>query len=151
MVGAWDDVKNIVNRMSSQDSPIVMARLLLAMRTGDTAAVSAALSLARSVLGAPITAAGIKGYRRSYDAVLDLHLTHELEVIHMATSSLPSSPQNHKRREVLQELSQILSARLDATLPTFRSREPVLSMRRTAFALSYVSRFLVDVLFIILV
>lgn len=136
MVGAWDDVENIINRMSAQDSPIVMARLLLAMRTGDTAAVSAALSLARSVLGAPITAAGIKGYRRSYDAVLDLHLTHELEVIHSATSILPSSPQNHKRREVLQELSQILSARLDATLPTFRSREPVLSMRRTAFALS---------------
>ncbi|KAJ6615603.1 hypothetical protein B0H10DRAFT_2220252 [Mycena sp. CBHHK59/15] len=119
MVGAWDDVQDLVHRTTAQTSSIVMARILLAMRSKDTDAITDTLSVARSVLGTPITAAGAQGYRRSYEAVLDLHLTHELEIIYKALASLPTGSQ----------------ARLDSTLPTFRTREPVLSMRRTAFAL----------------
>ncbi|KDR84098.1 hypothetical protein GALMADRAFT_219929 [Galerina marginata CBS 339.88] len=139
MVGAWDDVQRLAARMDINTSSIVMARVLLAMRAGEQTAISEALSQARSVLGAPITAAGVKGYRRSYEAVLDLHMTHELELIYQAASSIQSGSQDsirHDRRRTLAELSQTLSARLDITLPTFRSREPLLSMRRTAFTLS---------------
>ena len=139
MVGAWDDVQKLVDRVDAQTSSMVMARLLLAMRSGEATAISESMSIARSVLGAPITAAGVKGYRRSYEAVLDLHLTHELELIHQVTSTLPAGSQGNtpqERRLAISELSRTLSARLNATLPTFRSREPVLSMRRTAFALS---------------
>jgi hypothetical protein len=140
MVGAWADVQILVDRTNAQTSSIVMARLLLAMRAGDPPTIAKSLSVARNVLGIPITAAGVKGYRRSYDAVLDLHLTHELEMIHNTTTSLPASSQGNliKRREMLLDLSRTLTARLDATLPTFRIREPVLSMRRTAFALTWV-------------
>ncbi|KAF8165694.1 hypothetical protein B0H34DRAFT_690087 [Crassisporium funariophilum] len=134
MVGAWEDVQRLVERVSSQTSSLVIARLLLAMRTEDVDAISQTMSAARSVLGAPITAAGVKGYRRSYEAVMDLHLTHELELIHDATRHLP--PRTQERRRAMSELSRTLSLRLDATLPTFRSREPVLSMRRTAFTIS---------------
>jgi serine/threonine-protein kinase ATR len=139
MVGAWDDVQTLVERVDTQTSSMVIARLLLAMRSGEANIISESMSVARSVLGAPITAAGVKGYRRSYEAVLNLHLTHELELIHQVTSTLPVGSQVHKqhgRRLAISELSRTLSARLNATLPTFRSREPVLSMRRTAFALS---------------
>lgn len=132
MVGAWDDVRDLVAQTASQSPPIVMARLLLAMRTGEKSAITDSLSAARYTLGSPITAAGEKGYRRSYDAVLHLHLTHELELICNATSSGTNS---RHRREALARLSQVLSSRLDATLPTFRTREPILSMRRTAFSL----------------
>ncbi|KAF9462064.1 hypothetical protein BDZ94DRAFT_1283268 [Collybia nuda] len=143
MVGAWDDVQRIVNRTKSQTSHIVVARLLLAMRANNNSAIAEELSIARSILGAPITAGGVKGYRRSYEAVLDLHLTHELEVIHNAITSLPPSSQSNsqqRRRQALTELSYTLSARFNATLPTFRTREPLLSMRRTAFSLSEVPR-----------
>jgi len=138
MVGAWDDVQSMVERTNAQTSPIVIARLLLAMRAGDQMKISQALSLARMVLGAPITAAGGKGYRRSYDAALDLHVTHELEMIHTAINDLPTDSQEstQQRRQLLARLSRTLSARLDSTLPTFRTREPVLSMRRSAFAMS---------------
>jgi len=134
MVGAWSDVQNLVDQTMAQTAPIVMARLLLAMRTGDPAAIAQSASTARSVLGAPITASGAKGYRRSYDAVLNLHLTHELELIYNAISTLPPGSQAPIRHDVLVDLSKTLSARLNVTLPTFRAREPVLSMRRTAFA-----------------
>ncbi|KAJ7098650.1 hypothetical protein B0H15DRAFT_771712 [Mycena belliarum] len=137
MVGAWKDVQDLVDRTPAQTSAIVMARVLLAMRSKDAAAINSSLSVARSVLGTPITAAGAKGYRRSYEAVLDLHLTHELELIYNALTSLPTGSQGHSqlRQRTVAQLNTSLFARLDATLPTFRTREPVLSMRRTAFAL----------------
>lgn len=141
MVGAWDDVRDLIECTTTQPSSIVMARLLLAMRTGDSTSIANSLSAARSVLGAPITAAGVKGYRRSYEAVLDLHMTHELEIIHNSMTGLPTESQSssqHRRRQVLARMVQTLSARLDSTLPTFRTREPILSMRRAAFALTCV-------------
>lgn len=139
MVGAWDDVQNLVERVNSQNSALVMARVLLAMREGDPNIIADTLSQARLVLGAPITAAGVGGYRRSYDAVLGLHLMCELELIYQATCTLPQGSQESNRQErnrAIIELSKTLAQRLDFTLPTFRIREPVLSMRRTAFALA---------------
>lgn len=138
MVGAWDDVQTLVERNCTQTTPLVIARLLLAMRVGDSTKIDESLSTARAVLGAPITAAGGKGYRRSYEAVLDLHLMHELVIIHKAIASLPTESQGSAQRgkQILNQLSSTLSARLESTLPTFRIREPVLSMRRSAFSLS---------------
>ena len=139
MVGAWSDVYKLVEAVDTQTASVVIARVLLAMREGNSEVIETMLSQARLVLGSPITAAGVGGYRRSYEAALDLHLTHELEMIYKATCTLPQDSQEstrQERRRAIAELSRNLSRRLDLTLPTFRSREPVLSMRRTAFALS---------------
>ncbi len=139
MVGAWDDVQQLTQKIKTETSPMVTGRVLLAMRTGDSKAVSDSLSHARSILGAPITAAGVTGYRRAYQSVLDLHLLHELQLIYQTTSSLHAGSQDgirQERRKTITELSNTLSARLNTTLPTFRIREPLLSMRRTAFTLS---------------
>jgi len=140
MVGDWTDVQRLVDRVESNSSPMVIAKVLLAMRTGEHNSIHDALSKARSVLGSPITAAGVKGYRRSYDAVLNLHMTHELELIYQTTSALNPTSQDTSRgqahSQTLSDLSQEFATRLNITLPTFRSREPLLSMRRTAFILS---------------
>lgn len=135
MVGAWEDVQNIVDSTDVATAQIAIARLLLALRSRDSTAITIALDGARMVLGGPIAAAGVNNYRRSYEAMLDLHLTHELETIYNAISSL--SQQSTGINSALMRLSEILSSRLDSTLPTFRTRESVLSMRRTAFALMY--------------
>ncbi|KAF9567437.1 hypothetical protein CPC08DRAFT_22231 [Agrocybe pediades] len=139
MVGDWADVQKLVDRVESDTPPMVIARVLLAMRTGDNERIQDALSHARSVLGSPITAAGIKGYRRSYEAVLNLHMTHELELIHQITSTFnPDSQytQSQGRLRTMADLSKEFADRLNITYPTFRTREPLLSMRRTAFILS---------------
>jgi len=143
MVGAWDDVEKLVEQTKAQSASVAMARLLLAMRSGQTSAIADTLSAARSILGLPITASGAKGYRRSYDAVLDLHLTHELEIIHDAMTRFPTSSQGtcqKMRRKILSDMSTALASRLESSLPTLRTREPILSMRRTAFALRLVER-----------
>ena len=141
MVGAWNDVESLVGQTNVQTAPVAMARLLLAIRSGNASTIADTLSVARSVLGLPVTASGAKGYRRSYDAVLDLHLTHELEIIHDAMTKFPTSSQGNgqqMRRDILNEMSRSLSSRLESSLPTLRTREPILSMRRTAFALRLV-------------
>ncbi|KAF8138751.1 hypothetical protein EV363DRAFT_1394182 [Boletus edulis] len=102
--------------------------------TGNANDMTSALSNARAVLGAPITAAGANGYRQSYDALLDLHMLHEMELIYDAVST--TAPRSQSRREKMNSLGASLAARFDATLPNFRVRQAVLSMRRTALALS---------------
>lgn len=136
MMGAWDDLQQITANNELTSPYIMKARVLLAMRAGDANDVASALSNARAVLGAPITAAGAKGYRQSYDALLDLHMIHEMELVYDAISA--TVPRSQARREAMKSLGTSLAARFDATLPNFRVRQAVLSMRRTAFALRLV-------------
>lgn len=139
MVGNWEEVQRLVNNNKAQTASTVLAQVLLAMRAGDSEEISSALSVARQVLGGPIIAAGPRGYRRSYDAVMDLHVVHELDVIRHATASVETNNADPAATaKILQQLSGRLSTRLDSTLPTFRTREPILSMRRTAFNLRQV-------------
>ncbi|KIY53078.1 hypothetical protein FISHEDRAFT_34031 [Fistulina hepatica ATCC 64428] len=140
MIGAWDDVERLVSRVTTNQTPqIVLARALLAIRSSDPNSISQALSEARSVLGSPIAAAGIKNYRRAYDAVLDLHLTYELELIHekMLKRAQSTSPNG---RKVMDELTNTLLLRFDSMPSAFRIRESVLSTRRTAYSISTAPR-----------
>ncbi|KAH9938115.1 uncharacterized protein B0H18DRAFT_1080892 [Fomitopsis serialis] len=136
MVGNWDEVHQLIHNCEVDASSVLIARVLLALRAGDSVAVSDALSTARTSLGSPIMAAGPRSYRRSYEAVLDLHLVHELETIHKVVST---SLRAGRATDDLGALSSELSSRLNSTLPTFRTQEPILSMRRIAFALTSTS------------
>ncbi|TFK72010.1 hypothetical protein BDN72DRAFT_869695 [Pluteus cervinus] len=142
MMGAWDDVQHIAERSKSDQTPqVVIARVLLAMRDGDDKAIADQISAARVVLGAPISAGGARGYLRSYEAVLDLHIVHELELIFNVTKDLAGfQGSSQRRREVLDKLTRTLDSRLHSVLPTFRMQEPILSIRRTAFGLASASQ-----------
>lgn len=140
MVGDWDKVRALVNQTQDEHSPILLARVLLAMREGDEEMMAAELSHARQVLGAPIAAVDSQGYRRYYEAVLNLHLVHELDLIYREAMVHPlNQGDDHQYR--LERLQHRLSARLESTLPSFRVREPILSIRRTALELRCVHSF----------
>lgn len=128
MVGHWDEVQRLVDHTEAYPSQILIAQVLLAMRSGDPTTIASSLSQARLTLGSAITASGTTGYGRSYDAVLDLHLVHELELINRIVSG-----QANERD--LAQLPSRLAARFESTLPSFRIREPILNMRRTALKL----------------
>ncbi|RDX53828.1 hypothetical protein OH76DRAFT_1342536 [Lentinus brumalis] len=138
MVGHWEEVQNIVSGAEAQSPLALMAQVLLAIRSGNDEAIAAALSTSRRALGTAITASGPTGYRRSYDAVLNLHLLRELETISRVVRNLPNQPEagSQSRDRSFGELLSCLDARFDSTLPSFRIREPILNMRRTAFSLS---------------
>ncbi len=138
MVGKWEEVQQIVTSTSAESSSVLNAKVLLAMRSGDEQSVSSALSEARKSLGAPIIAAGSRGYRRSYEAALDLHLLHELRVMH---DHLNRSLNSSKKRPSLAYLDRLLATRLESIQPSFRFREPIISLRRTALALRWIHCF----------
>lgn len=133
IIGDWNEVDTLAIDSSVPTASMVMARLLLAFRSGDAAAIQDAQREARMTLGSPISAAGAREYRHAYNAVLNLHLVHEVEMIHQAVQTLP--PSARQRNNILSSLAHNLTARLELSLPTFRIREPILSMRRTAFSL----------------
>lgn len=131
MVGNWPVVEALVTRTKLESSPVTLARVLLAMRSRDPQAVSTTLSKARKLLGAPVMAAGPRGYRRAYEATLDLHILHEMGVIY----NTGAQSDDHQLAARLDDLQDRLTTRLESTLPNFRSREPILSVRRTTFSL----------------
>ncbi|EPQ58953.1 hypothetical protein GLOTRDRAFT_70000 [Gloeophyllum trabeum ATCC 11539] len=134
MVGDWEEVRRVVE-VSSEESPhVAVARVLLAMQTDDHSAIATSLAQARMFLGSTVTTSGSKGYQRAYESILDLHKIRELEMIYH-TMSQTRQGTNQQVRNMIGALSTRLSARLDSTLPTFRAREPILSMRRTALGL----------------
>ncbi|KZS97819.1 hypothetical protein SISNIDRAFT_472705 [Sistotremastrum niveocremeum HHB9708] len=133
MVQDWGGVENIVQSFASDAPELVMARVLLSIRAQDSRAIVSTLSAARARLGASIVAGGRSSYRRCYNAVLGLHMIHELEMICVDTDN--DDLQKGNTGQLSPAVSRSLSKRLERTLPTFRTREPILSMRRVAFGL----------------
>jgi serine/threonine-protein kinase ATR len=132
MVGDWRCVQELAQRSTSNSLPeITVARVLLAIRERNPESVSDALSIARAQLGAPIHAAGRNSYRRAYESVLNLHLVRDVELIY-ETAARHSKGENKDSSNLIGILSEVLSRRFEATLPSFRTREPVLSLQRTA-------------------
>ena len=133
MVGDWDKVRLLVEQSQSELSSILLARVLLAMREGDEQTMVTELSHAKQALGSPIAAVDSQGYRRYYESVLNLHMIHELDIIYQEAMANPLSP--HDQQVRIERLQHRLSSRLESTLPSFRVREPILSIRRTALEL----------------
>ena len=139
MVGDWQSVQELAQCATCDPLPeLTLARVLLAMRGGDHDAVTNALSVARAQLGAPIHAAGRNSYRRAYDSVLNLHLVHDVELIYETIVVRCSKGGAKGNSDAVTTLSETLSRRFEATLPSFRTREPVLSLQRTALGLRLV-------------
>jgi len=132
IVGDWQNVQELVDVQIANPPPeLSISRVLLAMREGDSPRIAEALSISRAQLGMPIHAAGSGSYRRAYDSVLNLHLVRDIEIIYESTLA-GSARVNPK---TIRGLSERLSRRLESTQPSFRIREPVLSLQRTALSL----------------
>ncbi|CAE6451648.1 unnamed protein product [Rhizoctonia solani] len=122
-LGDWDAVKRLTSDPQRQSPEMTLGRLLLSAQKDVRQDFDALLANARSVFGGAITANGSTSYRRSYEAVLHLHMAREIESIYQAATA------------TLDNLTSSLDNRFKSLLPTFRIQEPVLSMRRTAFNL----------------
>ncbi|PKI83205.1 non-specific serine/threonine protein kinase [Malassezia vespertilionis] len=125
----WEAVRSLVHQ-SHQVPELAMARALLAMRENSPAAFSLAVHDARMQLGQPLLGPGSVSYTHGYDAMTQLQMLHELEMVFHASQ--------HDASRIALEKS--LEARFSATLPSFRTREPVLSLRRSALQACAASR-----------
>ncbi|BGP12911.1 hypothetical protein JCM10213v2_000828 [Rhodosporidiobolus nylandii] len=127
-VGDWDAVEDALEVTDLEGPEAAFGRVLCAMRDGNDGQIDRAFYDAREQLGGPIVAAGRESYRRVYDSIIHLHVLDELKAIHVSRVDGGSQP--------LRELTTALRDRLNATSPSFRAREPILNLRRTAFRLA---------------
>ncbi|ELU38352.1 phosphatidylinositol 3- and 4-kinase, putative [Rhizoctonia solani AG-1 IA] len=140
--GAWtlgdlEAVKRLTSDGQRQSPEMTLGRLLLSAQKDARKEFDAVLENARNVFGGVITANGSTSYRRSYEAVLHLHMAREIESIYQAGNFLNAAVDNPENnypamaRATLDNLTSSLEKRFKSLLPTFRVQEPVLSMRRT--------------------
>lgn len=128
----WNEVRRSLSKTVSADISTpqhATARVMLAMHDHDDSAFQVSIRDARVLLGKPLIAARRSGYVSVYDTMTQLHMLHELEMI---GESLAVADEN-KQMDV-EDLSKSLASRLESTLPSFRTREPLLSLRRSAFS-----------------
>ncbi|KAG8852841.1 serine/threonine-protein kinase M1 [Serendipita sp. 411] len=130
----WISLEGMVSSSSRASPELSIARILLSLRTrhGDT--IQDALTRARIDFGQPIGSAGPSEYRRTYEASLHLHMVEELSLI-SRTMDVAINNRQHDRTRHLSKLSDTLDARYQSVLPSYRTLEPILNIRRTAFDL----------------
>lgn len=130
ILGDWQEVYSRISKTQAQTAEHSIGRALLAMRGSDDNAFECALTEARREMGGSLIAAGKTSYPSIYDAVLNLHMLHEIELIR----SNVAGKAGRITRANVNDLNKSLTARLNATLPSFRTQEPLLSLRRTALS-----------------
>jgi len=133
----WKTVQDIVENSCAHSPELSIGKLLLALRSRDEKVIEDALSLARSEFGQPIGSGGPHSYRRTYDASVYLHMVEELAMISRDIME-PARPRRSGRERKPSELSKYLNNRYDSVLPSYRTLEPILSIRRTVLDLLYV-------------
>ncbi|ODO06790.1 hypothetical protein I350_04149 [Cryptococcus amylolentus CBS 6273] len=128
IIGDWDTV-----RLVGKDCPPIGKALLALHENQDLKIV---LKQVRSEVGIGITG---KGYNSAQDALLQLHMIHEISMINETKTRIETTPRNANRQAIIQagvrSLNKALEDRFHTTSPAFRTREAILSVRRTAYGL----------------
>lgn len=138
ILGDWAEVETRTQRSQARSSEHSIGRALLAMRQDDADVFAKVLHQARQDLGKPLVAAGKTSYPSVYGSVLHLHMLQELEMIRSYAKAQDGDRVGALTRayvsDTASDLNRSLASRLNATLPSFRTQEPLLSLRRTAIA-----------------
>lgn len=139
IIGDWTAVEDALSIPGIAGPEISLGKVITAIRGQSDEIISAAFYEAREELGSPIVAAGKDSYRRVHDSVIHLHILHELDVIRQSVLRASTGSRNHSSTTVSERsaalLNTSLTARLDSSSPSFRARESILNMRRTAYRL----------------
>ncbi|KAK0560483.1 hypothetical protein OC844_003736 [Tilletia horrida] len=126
-LGEWDDVAEAVEYVEDPLPEHGIGKAFLCMREDDSKGFVAAVQEARDLVGKPIFSAGSGGYPQIVDSVTQLHMLHELEMI----QAIPKSAGQGSGQVI--DLLTSLRSRLQSSAPSFRTREALLSLRRSAF------------------
>lgn len=129
ILGDWQEAQDAIKRQGTDgSSEHAIAKVLLSVAGKSQEPFDEVLKSARHSLGKPILTAGRNSYSQIYESVLHLHMLHEVALIrNLSTKSSRAAGK-------VSELMDVLNTRLNSTLPSFRVREPLLSMRRSAFS-----------------
>ena len=128
ITGDW----SVVESLGTRGPPLGPVLLALHHKMDSTLK----LREARLRIGQTITS---RQYHRAQDAILQLHLLHEIEMIRQSNHAILTykDPINHRvvTQKLALDLINALDERFETTSPLFHVREAILTIRRSAFAL----------------
>ncbi|KAM0793140.1 hypothetical protein ACM66B_000616 [Microbotryomycetes sp. NB124-2] len=128
--GDWSAVERILMLPDIDGPEIAFGRVLKAIVSDDTAQAQQSFVDAREQFGASIVAAGRESYRRVYDDIVSLHMLEDLRSL-----STEKAAMNREDARAFEWLTKFARPRFEATSPSFRTREPILNVQRTALRL----------------
>ncbi|KAI8929063.1 hypothetical protein BC831DRAFT_33247 [Entophlyctis helioformis] len=134
--GRWSLLEQFLGRPHRPGFTASLARLLLAVNGNkDASTVGRLLDQARGEITTSVAAASMESYRRGYDSAIQLSMLHEVEMMHQFIQLAGSADETMGVNSGVHasQLSDILrswDSRLKITMPSYRVREPILSLRR---------------------
>lgn len=141
----WGSLEEALSRSIQSSFDSGLGLLMKDLRENRIADFEDHLRRTRSMLIAPLAAAGMESYSRAYDRIVQLHMLHELEVaFHSWNRTI--SPQCSLGSQIALKLQSggsyaervrlyqpVLAHRLELMAPSFKTREQVAMLRRIAF------------------
>lgn len=141
----WRSLEEALSRSLQSSFDSGLGLLMKDLRENRVADFEDHLRRTRSMLIAPLAAAGMESYSRAYDRIAQLHMLHELEVAFHSWNRTVSSQCSLGSQIVLKLQSggsytervrlyqPKLVQRLELLAPSFKTREQVAMLRRIAF------------------
>jgi serine/threonine-protein kinase ATR len=134
-LGKWDDLEEILNHETSSGGwSVGLGRVLLAAKQKNGELFAKQLNIVRSEQMSPLSVASMEvgSYHRGYEYIVRLHMLQELEEGARTLLGLGTGEGGNSKRKLLEEWR----ARLAVTQTSYRTREPILSLRRLLYSLA---------------
>ncbi|RKP09385.1 hypothetical protein THASP1DRAFT_14334 [Thamnocephalis sphaerospora] len=127
----WEDLDQLLRENYDQSFDSDVGLILAAARQNNVPLLESRLSKARENLFSPLATACAESYRRAYHQILQLHMLYELEACLCPLSGTQNGAQHVVPSGQQLADAALWDARLRVTMPTFKTREPILRLRRT--------------------
>ncbi|BFY98653.1 hypothetical protein BsWGS_01693 [Bradybaena similaris] len=147
-LGSWDELDKALKteQQSNCNWPVLVGRMLLAYKHGREADFIEQLEIARKEQMGPLSAASMEigSYHRGYENILRLHMISEIEEFFHVLVDFPESKDNNTNDVImLPSASDLLNnwqARIQMAQSSFRTQEPILTLRRTLLSMVHSER-----------
>ncbi|KAK6188750.1 hypothetical protein SNE40_004864 [Patella caerulea] len=145
-LGSWDKLETFKKmERHSRNWPVGVGRILLAAKHRNEEEFCQQLQIVRKEQMGPLSAASMEtgSYHRGYENIVGLHILNEIEESMKVLFDFPVTNDDNSEPSCRKSQASLLSqweSRLLTTQSSFRTQEPILTLRRTLFSLVDVDR-----------
>ncbi|CAL1526088.1 unnamed protein product, partial [Lymnaea stagnalis] len=146
-LGQWEKLDKSLKceSSSSRNWPVLVGRILMAAKEKNELDFIELLDVARKEQMGPLSAASMEvgSYIRGYENILRLHMINEIEEFFQVLEEFPMDKEDTRDLIMLPSATNLLpkwQARLQMAQSSFRTQEPILTLRRTLSSLTQKER-----------
>ncbi|RUS83841.1 hypothetical protein EGW08_008382 [Elysia chlorotica] len=140
-LGNWDKLEQALNieKHASSNWPVLVGKILLASKEKREEDFVSQLKLARKEQTGPLSAASMElgSYYRGYEHILRLHMINEIEEFFKVFASFPEEKDGSDVLIITSpaDLLNNWQSRVEMAQSSYRTQEPILTLRRTLLSL----------------